>query len=232
MKNKFMRIAAVMLMLCLVTTCAISGTFAKYTTKATGDDSARVAYWGWKDANASVELGGLFVNAYDNDVQSAVDVIAPGTAGSANFQFIYAPKTEGDEVESPEVAYAFTVSTAGSGCADAIKKNPNIKWTLDGTTFETTTADGVTTYAFDKLLAAIEALAGTTDNPAEDGVASYAPSADALPDISEEEHTIEWEWVFYTNADQDVVDTEMGNTNADLDVTIVITISAVQTTGN
>ena len=47
-KNKFMRLASVMLMLCLITTCAISGTFAKYTTSATATDTARVAKWGVK----------------------------------------------------------------------------------------------------------------------------------------------------------------------------------------
>ena len=45
-KNKFMRLASVMLMLCLITTCAISGTFAKYTTSGTATDTARVAKWG------------------------------------------------------------------------------------------------------------------------------------------------------------------------------------------
>ena len=45
-KNKFLRLASVMLMLCLITTCAISGTFAKYTTSDEALDSARVAKWG------------------------------------------------------------------------------------------------------------------------------------------------------------------------------------------
>ena len=45
-KNKILRLASVMLMLCLITTCAISGTFAKYTTDGTATDIARVAKWG------------------------------------------------------------------------------------------------------------------------------------------------------------------------------------------
>ncbi len=45
-KNKMMRIASVLLVAVLISTCAISGTFAKYVTKAEGTDTARVAKWG------------------------------------------------------------------------------------------------------------------------------------------------------------------------------------------
>ena len=42
-KNKMMRIASVLLVAVLLSTCAISGTFAKYVTTDSGSDSARVA---------------------------------------------------------------------------------------------------------------------------------------------------------------------------------------------
>ena len=45
-KNKMMRIASVLLVAVLISTCAISGTFAKYVTRAEGTDTARVAKWG------------------------------------------------------------------------------------------------------------------------------------------------------------------------------------------
>ncbi|MDE6767712.1 MAG: hypothetical protein K2J35_05915, partial [Eubacterium sp.] len=45
-KNKMMRIASALLVLCLLTTCVISGTFAKYVTSNDGSDSARVAKFG------------------------------------------------------------------------------------------------------------------------------------------------------------------------------------------
>ena len=47
-KNKMMRIASVLLVAVLLSTCAISGTFAKYVTQVSGNDSARVARWGIK----------------------------------------------------------------------------------------------------------------------------------------------------------------------------------------
>ena len=42
-KNKMMRLASGLLVAVLLTTCAISGTFAKYTSKVEGTDAARVA---------------------------------------------------------------------------------------------------------------------------------------------------------------------------------------------
>ena len=42
-KNKMMRIASVLLVAVILTTCAISGTFAKYVTSGNGSDNARVA---------------------------------------------------------------------------------------------------------------------------------------------------------------------------------------------
>lgn len=43
-KNKAMRTAALLLVLVLMTSCFVGGTFAKYTTTASGSESARVAY--------------------------------------------------------------------------------------------------------------------------------------------------------------------------------------------
>ena len=221
MKNKFMRIAAVVLMLCLVTTCAISGTFAKYTTEASGEDTARVAYWGFTGEDADIALTDLFKDTYSTDVKGAVDVIAPGTTNSATFKFEYTTKTG---VTTPEVAYKLTVSTAGSDCDTLIKNNPNIIWKLDGTTVG----------GWDDLLVAIKALAGnkTNGNTATDGVATYGPSETYLPDITET-HTIAWEWFFDEttggSVNNDANDTIMGNNAADLEVTIKITVNAVQT---
>jgi hypothetical protein len=86
-KNKFMRLASVMLMLCLITTCAISGTFAKYTTNGKAQDSARVAKWGMV---ITVTGDNAFADAYDvgAGVKTVVSqgatgdsVVAPGTYG-------------------------------------------------------------------------------------------------------------------------------------------------------
>lgn len=94
-KNKMMRIASVLLVAVLLSTCAIAGTFAKYTSTVNGSDSVTVAKWSIKVneteiavANPSVVFD-LFATGsqYDeagNDV--AEDKIAPGTLGSFNFK--------------------------------------------------------------------------------------------------------------------------------------------------
>ena len=64
-KNKMMRIASVLLVAVLLSTCAIFGTFAKYTTSVTSQDSARVAYWGFQSSN-SIDITGLFATTYGN----------------------------------------------------------------------------------------------------------------------------------------------------------------------
>lgn len=92
-KNKMMRIASVLLVAVLLSTCAISGTFAKYVTSAEGSDSARVAKWDFKVNNTTANSNNftfdLFKTVNDSDGNAETDIkftdgtiIAPGTKGS------------------------------------------------------------------------------------------------------------------------------------------------------
>lgn len=97
-KNKMMRIASILMVATLITTCAISGTFAKYVTTAEGEDTARVAKWGivlgmqsedlFADKYATDEKGeGAYTGEFsvvadpDNNVVKTEikDLVAPGT---------------------------------------------------------------------------------------------------------------------------------------------------------
>ena len=107
-KNVMMRVASIMLVLVLMSSSVISGTFAKYVTATTTNDSARVARWGVEFVTES----DLFATEYKYDVtQNGVagiysveskaggNVVAPGTKGEGyNFY------TTGD----PEVSYKVT----------------------------------------------------------------------------------------------------------------------------
>lgn len=82
-KNFMMRAASVLLVAVMLTTCAISGTFAKYVTADDSTDSARVAQWG---VNVVASGDDMFNNEYTNTtngvtVSSFADakVVAPGT---------------------------------------------------------------------------------------------------------------------------------------------------------
>lgn len=234
-KNKMMRLASALLVLVLLTTCAISGTFAKYTSSNTGTDSARVAYWGWTPAELSIDM---FDGEYTNvDSSNEDNVVAPGTSKTTTFAFAYTPK--GDEVNAltagaiaaPEVAYDFTVDATITGDYDALNANTNFYWTL-----KAPSADEATKYqTVEELLAAVKALSGEAD-----GTKRYA--AGELPagfTNADEIYTIGWEWVFQTadNAEtddvnemaaQDATDTDMGNAQNLDDVTFTITITATQ----
>ena len=212
-KNRMLRVAAVLLVAVMLTTSVISGTFAKYTTSATSEDSARVANWGFERTN-SMDLTNLFLGSYQNVVSNdGDDVIAPGTEGSTTFAFAY---DGANGTTGPEVAYTFEVKVEAS-CDDAILANGNIQWQLD--------ANGYGTW--DELIADITALSGS-----ETGKQQYAPNT--LPAAftdADEIHTISWKWIFDEaagGANLDDLDTAMGNDNELADCSIKITITATQ----
>ena len=222
-KNKFMRAASGLLVAVLLTTCVISGTFAKYTTESKGNDSARVAKWGFKE-DANVTLKNLFSKEYTDTTNKKTvasskndNVIAPGTSGEAKFGFVY----EGDNsVTAPEVAYTFTVSTEGSSCGSDIKNNPNIVWSLDG---KECTATG-DEKSWDVLLEKIESLEGNnTNNRYEAGV---LPSEFNNTNTNNM-HTVSWKWEYDKN-NNDTTDTGMGNADTLQEVTLKVTITATQ----
>lgn len=112
-KNKMMRIAAVLLVVTLLSTCAISGTFAKYVAKADFEDSARVAKWGIK-----IETSGkLFADKYEAEDDDYITAGGVYSVDSANDDVVVAPGTSSDQVEDggfvarvygkPEVATRF-----------------------------------------------------------------------------------------------------------------------------
>ena len=98
--NKFLRIASVLLIAVLLTTCVISGTFAKYISTAEAQDSARVAKWSFKVGGQDIAQSeaitfDLFNTVADTDTVDGDDandadvkdgatetIIAPGTKGN------------------------------------------------------------------------------------------------------------------------------------------------------
>ncbi len=81
-KNIWMRIAAFVMVLTMISTCAVGGTFAKYVTAGEGADNARVAKWG---IVISTEGDGVFAEEYDGTVETSVageKLVAPGTRGT------------------------------------------------------------------------------------------------------------------------------------------------------
>lgn len=87
-KNRTTKIAIIVLALVLATSCFVGTTLARYTTKITGNDTARIAKFGVVLTAAT----DLFEEKYDKgadaalitvDGQNGANVIAPGTSGTA-----------------------------------------------------------------------------------------------------------------------------------------------------
>lgn len=135
-KNKMMRIASVLLVAVLLSTCAISGTFAKYTSSSTATDTARVAKWDFTIGETDITTSNTFTfdlfnttsytdSNVDTDGSGSEVVIAPGTTGSASVTL-----TNNSEVAA---TYAVAFSATESGVP--------LQWSTDGTTWKNDISD-------------------------------------------------------------------------------------------
>lgn len=222
-KNRMMRLASALLILTLLTTCMISGTFAKYTTKAEGSDTARVAKWG---VTVSTHTD-LFATSYTGvdgsngkvTVKSTDDnkLVAPGTTGTG------LGVTSGG---APEVSYEMKIKLDNTAKMPSLKYTPKdaanasiyepVKFSvLNDTTLikgDMTLADLITlfdgTKAIYKYNVADDKYYVDSNG---DGTIDTAISLNACPNIQ-----IKWEWAFETGADattkafNDKLDTILG----------------------
>lgn len=169
-KNPMMRIASVLMIAVLMTTCIISGTFAKYTNDTSVSDGARVAKWGWNGSNA-ITLDLFNETAFgDTGVAGAAAVVAPGTAHTAVLTFVP------DGEFNPEVAYKVTYEVEAE-CKAGLEAR--MTWTLKAPGEATATNYD----SIEELETNIEAI-----------TSSYAPNT-ALAQTFE----IGWAWAFETD---------------------------------
>ncbi len=217
-KNMMMRMASLLLIAVLMSTCAISGTFAKYVTSKTGTDTARVAKFG-------VEItanGSTFAKEYDTDdgafteaksVISGDKVIAPGTSGNMASMTLSG---------TPEVA----VRVSYVGAFDI----SDDYWKVAGDYYcpLIVTVDGV---AFDGRAYANAAEFELSVNNA---IAAYSkdyPAGTDLSGVGADSLSVSWEWPFSTSVENDAKDTVLGNvavTGNAATVTLTITTTVTQ----
>lgn len=197
-KNKMMRIASVLLVAVILTTCAISGTFAKYVTSGNGSDSARVAKFG-VTVTGTAET---FAKTYEKDdtgftvatntVVSTEDVVAPGTSGSMAAFTISG---------TPEVA----VRVAFSGTLEL-----GDKWVDSGSAYycPIEVKVGATTYKGTDYADA-DAFETVVNNAIAAFSKDYAAGTTDLSTIGADAPAISWEWKFEGN--DNVKDTYLGD---------------------
>jgi len=219
-KNKVMRVASALLVAVLLSTCAISGTFAKYVTTASGTDTARVAKWGV----AITANGTTFAKEYDTHDAGYAGTIAKSVISTDN---VVAPGTGGDMASmtisgTPEVAVKVTYEADFD-----ISSN----WTVDGTFYcpliinvEGTRVDGKDYDAEADFEAAVENLINGWTK-------AYAPGTDLSGnDVKADSVSVSWEWPFSTSEENDVKDTWLGGqASADNAATVTLSIKTTVT---
>lgn len=125
-KNKWMRLAAILLVLCLMTTSFICGTFAKYVSKDSAYDTARVAKWG-----VVINAGGnLFSDAYwANTARTNADMPTKWVEASIKDLSITVAASQGNNKDN---IVAPGTKSAGSGMVIGLSGKPEVAFELAG----------------------------------------------------------------------------------------------------
>lgn len=140
-KTKVMRLLSLLLVMTLISTCAISGTFAKYVTKAEGEDQARVAKWG---IVLTMKDDGFFKSEYETDDTKGYTGLS---VKADNEDKLVAPGTSAGEFEAtvkgtPEVATRYILEIPAEWADVVLKAGTYTDYTKlvptigeDGTTY-------------------------------------------------------------------------------------------------
>lgn len=195
-KNTMMRIASVLMVAVLLSTCAISSTFAKYVSHADAQDSARIAKWGVKVS----ATGNAFAQAYEDDsfndktINTVVssnaqkDVLAPGTEGTLGTISV-----TGTPEVMVDISVSATLELGNNWVVDGVEYCPLV-FTVGNQTFQIGDAN---IDSVEKLEQAVMAAFDVLD--AED----VASNTDLNRSISSS-----WNWVYNGN---DTNDSALGN---------------------
>ncbi|MBQ7321778.1 MAG: hypothetical protein IJW99_06755 [Clostridia bacterium] len=215
---KKFRIVALLLVMCLASSCFVGGTFAKYSSTADASDSAVVAAWSITADSTDIATSSSFTfdlfntiatTGYDaltddadvtNTTTDSKTIIAPGTAGQFSFEI-----TNASEVTA-NVSLSLTSSETNLG-----GNNIPIKYSTDKNAAESEWKDDLSALNW-----------GDSNMEAGDS----------------HTYTVYWKWAFAADPESDAVnanDTALGvlakaaATSADRPtVTINATLSAIQ----
>ncbi len=214
-KNTF-RVAALLLVACLISSVMLSGTFAKYTSEYSGQDTALVARWSFDvqegttdldDGPGSTKALDLFTHAYATHINKM-------------------DETETDYIIAPGVEDEFTIVMNFLSDVDA-------RVTIDFTESEdSTVADGLpieysvvdgTWVTLEQLPAAFVARVVDQNASATNGSENtFTFTRSGINDTTATTITqvVKWRWAFERGADDltkaanNAVDTEFGNESA------------------
>ena len=245
-KNRMMRVASGLMVAVLLTTSAISGTFAKYVTQAAAGDTARVAKWGVTVTAA----GSLFDTTY-NDTTPPDNAIGGSsltyTVVSSTSDALVAPGTDNTEqANAADKTLQITVAGTPEVAVNVSFNVTNVKDVKlpSGTLLDFTTGNDTTdTFALASDYYPVQftltrnGSALVTDGKLSDVKTAlenlngnYAANTDLSSVIGDLELT--WHWTFDTN---DRADTALGQIaagsyslsgseiNASIDIAVSVT---------
>lgn len=209
-KNKFMKLASGLLVLCLMTTCVIGATLAKYVTANTTTDQARVAKWG---VRISAVANSAFKTQYDTeDAEYTGDL----SVKSSSTDEVVAPGTEGNAAQfsisgTPEVAVRLSFKMENE--KDIFLKAGTYVYT-DGATVTLDEVYNPVKFTFKKGGVAVTGMENVTLATLATALADYTVDYPAGTDLSHiEAYTLEWTWAFDGN---DKADTLLGDIAANV----------------
>lgn len=214
-KNNTMRVAAGLAVAALLSTCLVSGTYAKYTTNGSSNDTAQVAKWG---VTVAEDGGSAFSGKYAKDDQTSkitgdsvvaqgnYDVVAPGTTGTFKAATVSGKPEVAVHVDNTaEITLTGWDIDTGFYCPLTFKVN--------GTDVD---LKGCTTAA--QIQDAVKAAVANTSK-------DYEAGTDLSADNSAK---IEWAWAFNTSDENDVKDTKLGDLTTAPTVSIKVTTTVTQ----
>ena len=241
-KNTMMRVASVLLIAVLLSTCAISGTFAKYVTSGSSNDFARVAKFGVTVKGFTDMFAKTYKDTYTNvaaeiTVESSTleDVVAPGTQGTlTGFDINGQPEVD------VRVSYSVDVFTMENWEVDLDKDG-----VMDGEYCPivfTISKNGVSTnyYIGDSVATNVNSLIAEVAAAINTYTVDYQTN-EVLDGNADDDLVISWRWYFENTTtgnplsgyQVDAGDTALGNqaaadTNEAGNITIKITCTVTQ----
>lgn len=229
-RNRWMRAGGLLVVLTLITSCFVGGTFAKYVSEAQGDDTARVAKWGV----VVTVTGDGFKTSYGKDY--AYSNVGGDTVISSTEEKVVAPGTKGTFggvkiTGKPEVAVKIEttadVDLSGWNVADSGEFYCPLVFTIgdktiNGLDYSKSTAGGESSF----------------ENAIKDAIQkATSKEVEANTDLTAigEDITYSWEWPFENAtgkvaSQSDELDTKLGNNAANGNApTVSITVKTTVT---
>lgn len=220
-KNKTMRIASLLLVAVLMTTCVISGTYAKYVTSGQVDDTARVAKFGVK-VTASSDLFSKTYTKNDSTFEKTYSVVssdddkvvAPGTTGS-----ISAASLTGTPEVAVRVSYKNVNLDLGSNWKVGDDYYCPLVITVNGTDYSGMDYESAAKFE--------EAVEGVISNV----TADFEANTDLSTAGTSGAVAVKWSWPFYVSDESDEKDTSLGDAAAngtDIEVALSYDVTVTQ----